>query len=130
MALAPNGRKPVPPIHAEVPASAGPSCNLREDDRIHIVDRLPEKASIRAITRELGRAPSTVSREGRRNGMPLRGDQRRWAYRPHSAHRRAKDRRPCPKPGKISQNPALQRPLESARWGRGAAVQAIRLPRG
>jgi transposase len=95
----PNGRKPAPPIHVEVPAS-GPSRYLREEDRIHIADRLREKASVRTIAAELGRSPSTVSREIRRNGMPLRADASRWAYRPHAAHRRAEQRRPRPRPGR------------------------------
>ncbi|MEU9488008.1 helix-turn-helix domain-containing protein [Streptomyces decoyicus] len=39
----------------------------REDERIHIAGRLREKASVRAITAELGRSPSTISREIRRS---------------------------------------------------------------
>ncbi|KIQ61757.1 integrase [Kitasatospora griseola] len=100
-------RKPVPPIHAEVPAS-GPSRYLREDDRVHIADRLREGAGVRTIAAELGRSPSTISREIRRNGMPLCGDASRWVYRPHAAHRRAERRRPRPKPGKIARHPELR----------------------
>ncbi|MFD7288696.1 helix-turn-helix domain-containing protein [Streptomyces sp. NPDC059863] len=37
---------------------------LSEHERIHIADRLGEKTSVAA---ELGRSPSTVSREIRRN---------------------------------------------------------------
>jgi transposase, IS30 family len=64
-----------------VPPS-GPSRYLREANRIRIADRLREKAAVRTIAAELGRSPSTVSREIRRSGMPLRGDASRWAYRP------------------------------------------------
>lgn len=100
-------------------SACGPSRYLREEDRIHIADRLREKASILQIDRELGRSPSTISREIHRNGMPLRGDASRWAYRPHAAQRRAEQRRPRPKPGKIGQNPGqrdfIQRHLEG-RW--------------
>ncbi|MFE3227624.1 IS30 family transposase [Nocardia sp. NPDC059228] len=103
----PNGRKPKPPIHVEVSA-CGPSRYLREDDRIHIADRLREKATIRQIATELGRRPSTISREIRRNGIPVHGNISRWAYRPHAAHRRAEARRPRPKPGKIGQNRQLR----------------------
>jgi len=46
-----------------------------EDERIHIADRFREKATVRAIAAELGRSPSTVSREIRRIGMPLPGDR-------------------------------------------------------
>ncbi|MFE3003441.1 helix-turn-helix domain-containing protein [Nocardia sp. NPDC059246] len=63
---------------------------------------------MRQIAAELGRSPSTISREIRRNGMPLRGNESRWAYRPHAAQRRAEARRPRPKPGKIGQNPRLR----------------------
>jgi transposase, IS30 family len=80
--------KPKPPIHVEASAP-GPSRYLREEDRIHIADRLREKASIRTIATELGRSPSTVSREIHRNGIALRGDTSQWAYRPQAAHRRA-----------------------------------------
>nr|WP_307787346.1 helix-turn-helix domain-containing protein [Streptomyces musisoli] len=52
---------PEPPAHPEEPV--GPSRCLTEADRIHIADRLRETASVRAITAELGRSPSAVSRE-------------------------------------------------------------------
>ncbi|MFH9424649.1 IS30 family transposase [Streptomyces sp. NPDC017529] len=73
-----NGRsadrrqKAAPPIHLVVPPS-GPSRFLREDERMHIADRLREKATVRAIAAELGRSPSTVSREIRRNRPPEAG---------------------------------------------------------
>ncbi|MFI0259905.1 IS30 family transposase [Streptomyces sp. NPDC017056] len=104
-----NSGKVEPPVRSEraaVPAT--PSRYLREDERIHIADRLREKASIRAIAAELGRSPSTISREIRRNGMPLRRDDYRWAYRPHAAQARAEARRPRPKPGKIGTCPRLR----------------------
>lgn len=84
-----NGRsadrrqKAAPPISAVVSPS-GPSRYLREADRIHIADRLREKATVRAIAAELGRSPSTVSREIRRNRHPGSGQ-----YRPHAAQARA-----------------------------------------
>ncbi|WP_405749297.1 helix-turn-helix domain-containing protein [Streptomyces sp. NBC_01411] len=49
-------------------SAPGPSRYLREVDRIHIADRLREKASIRTIAAELGRSPPTISREIHRNG--------------------------------------------------------------
>ncbi|MFJ9890524.1 helix-turn-helix domain-containing protein, partial [Streptomyces sp. NPDC091287] len=109
-----NGRgadrrqKAVPPISSVVPPS-GMSRHLREDERIHIADRLREKATVRAIAAELGRSPSTVSREIRRNRHPGNGQ-----YRPHAAQARADARRPRPKPRKILQDPGLR-----------AAVQAM-----
>lgn len=118
--------KPKPPIYREAPA-AGPSRYLREEDRIHIADRLREKASIRQIAAELGRSPSTVSREIRRNGARWSNGQ--WAYRPHAAHRRAEERRPRPKPGKIGQNPDLRAFIQQRlelRWSPEQICHALR----
>jgi IS30 family transposase len=97
------GRKAVPPIFGKAPPS-GRSRYLGEEDRVLIADRLGEKATVRAIAAELGRAPSTVSREIRRNRNP----SARVPYRPHAAQRRADDRKPRPKIGKIAANPELR----------------------
>ncbi|MFD7232851.1 helix-turn-helix domain-containing protein [Streptomyces sp. NPDC059881] len=69
----PPWRKPKPPITAEAPV-AEQSRHLREADRIHIADRLREKASIRQIAAELGRSPSTVSKESESVGLRLMRD--------------------------------------------------------
>ena len=112
-----NGRsadrrqKAAPPIRLVVPPS-GASRYLREDERIHIADRLREKVTVRAIAAELGRSPSTISREIRRNRTT--GTRGQWHYRPHAAQARADARRPRPKHRKISGNPEL-----------GDAVQAM-----
>ncbi|MFF4585573.1 IS30 family transposase [Streptomyces sp. NPDC001388] len=104
-----SGRsKAAPPINTVVPPSAAttppaPSRYLGEAERIHIADRLREKATVRAIAAELGRSPSTVSREIRRNRHPTNGQ-----YRPHAAQARADARRPRPKPGKIGRTPQLR----------------------
>ena len=109
-----NGRNPVgkhqgaPPLTAAEPPSQPPeplppSRYLREDDRILIADRRREGVSIRDIARELGRSPSTVSRELDRNAHPGTGD-----YRPHAAQRRCEERRPRPKTGKIGSSPELR----------------------
>jgi hypothetical protein len=71
---------------------AGPSRFLIEADRIHIADRLREMTPIRVIAAGLGRSPSTISREIRRNRHPVNGQ-----YRPHAAQARADARRPRPK---------------------------------
>ncbi|MFC9219726.1 helix-turn-helix domain-containing protein [Streptomyces hygroscopicus] len=53
------------------------------------------------IAAELGRSPSTISREIRRNlTVDPRGQRH---YRPYAAQSRADARRPRPKPGKIGQ---------------------------
>ncbi|WP_228003296.1 IS30 family transposase [Nocardia australiensis] len=58
--------------------------------------------SIRAIAAELGRSPSTISRELRRNTTSARG------YLPHSAHRASVARRLRPRDTKLSVNARLR----------------------
>ncbi|PVD04472.1 IS30 family transposase [Streptomyces sp. CS014] len=120
----PSGRqKAAPPARPVVPPSAS-SRYLCEADRIHIADRLREKATIRAIAAELGRSPSTVSREIRRNRHPGNGQ-----YRPFAAQARADDRRPRPKPRKISQNPELRAAVQAGLdelWSPEQICQALR----
>lgn len=124
-----NGRnasgnnKAAPPIRAVVPLSA-PSRYLCEADRIHIADRLRERATVRAIAAELGRSPSTVSREIRRNRHPVNGQ-----YRPYAAQARADARRPRPRPGKIGRNPELRDFVQDhldQRWSPEQICQALR----
>jgi transposase, IS30 family len=59
---------------------------LSQEERIEIADLRQQGLSIRQIAEELGRAPSTVSRELRRNAAT-------GGYRPFEAHRRATARR-------------------------------------
>lgn len=110
-------------------APSGPSRYLSEADRIHIADRLREKTSLREIARELGRSPSTIRREVRRNGIALRGHRSRWAYRPHAAQRRAEHRRPRPKAGKIGESSELRDFIQthlSLRWSPEQISHALR----
>lgn len=60
---------------------------LSQDERIEIADLHQAGVSMRAIARRLGRSPSTISRELRRNTDAGRG------YRPFDAHRHATLRR-------------------------------------
>lgn len=101
-----QGRRPLPPAR-KATAVCDPSRYLREDERIHIADRLREKATIRQIAVELGRSPSTISREIRRNRTVLH-DYGTWYYRPHAAHARADARRPRPKARRVSGNEELR----------------------
>jgi IS30 family transposase len=55
---------------------------LSQDERIEIADLRHAELSIRQIAYQLGRAPSTISRELRRNATAS-------GYRPFEAHRRA-----------------------------------------
>ncbi|MCY0938663.1 IS30 family transposase [Streptomyces sp. H34-S4] len=127
-----NGRsadrrqKAAPPIRTVVPPSRV-SRYLREDERIHIADRLREKATVRAIAAELGRGPSTVSRETRRNRTA--GTRGTWHYRPHAAQARADARRPRPKTRKISENRELRDAVQAVldeKWSPEQICQALR----
>lgn len=121
-----SGRsRSAPPIHPVVPAVKVSSRYLGEADRIHIADRLREKATIRTIASELGRSASTISREVRRNRHPVSGD-----YRPYAAQTRADSRRPRPKVGKIAANPRLWGFIQERlglRWSPEQICQALRL---
>ncbi|MGH3988418.1 MAG: IS30 family transposase [Pseudonocardiaceae bacterium] len=129
-----NGRRPSGGDKGALPvrrplAQQGPSRYLRESDRIYIADRLREKASVRQIAVGLGRSPSTISREIRRNGMALRGDVSRWVYRPYAAQARADARRPRPKITKIGSNRRLRDFIQqglSLRWSPEQICQALK----
>jgi IS30 family transposase len=74
---------------------------LSQDERIEIADLRRVGLSIRQIAAKLGRAPSTVSRELRRNS------RRDGAYRPFEAHRWAVVRRARRHRRRIETNPDL-----------------------
>jgi IS30 family transposase len=116
-------REPMP-----VPASGQTRSRfLSERERIHIADRLREKASIRSIAAELDRSPSTISREIRRNRTV--SPRLQWHYRPFAAQARADARRPRPKPRKISQNPELRQAVQAGldqRWSPEQICHALR----
>ena len=87
---------------------------LSEDERVRIADLRRAGEGVRAIARELGRDPATVSRELRRNVDP-----RSSAYRPHAAQRLAEQRRARPKTGKLVAD------VELRRFVRGQAEAAV-----
>jgi transposase, IS30 family len=70
---------------------------LSEEERVRIADLRRGGAGVRAIAERLGRSPSTVSRELRRNRDPGSGQ-----YRPFTAHKLAAARRLRPRAGKIA----------------------------
>ena len=91
---------------------------LSEDERIQIADRFRTGHSIRSIANELGRAPSTVSREIRRNRHTS------GSYRPHYAQKKARLRRQRQRPGKIERYPALKTCIQALldRWWSPALI--------
>jgi IS30 family transposase len=76
---------------------------LGEDERVVTADRYLAGYSIRTIAGELGRSPSTISREIRRNRFAGTG-----VYYPFDAQRKAAARRARPKTGKLTHNPELR----------------------
>ena len=75
---------------------------LSLDEREEISRGLSVRHSLRAIARQLGRAPSTISREVIRNGGSA-------AYRAAASDQAAWDRALRPKPCKLACHPALRR---------------------
>ena len=82
---------------------------LSEDERVQIADLRQAGAGVRAIAERLGRSPSTISRELRRNRDPGSG-----RYRPFTAHKLAAQRRA--RPGR-ARSPATRRCARSCRTG-------------
>ena len=74
---------------------------LSQDERLEIADLRRAGLSIRQIADKIDRAPSTVSRELRRNS------RRDGAYRPFEAHRWAVMRRARRHPRRVDTNPEL-----------------------
>ncbi len=122
-----NGRNPTGREvgAARIAASRSvPGRYLNEDERLHIADRHRERATVRQIAAELGRDPSTISRELRRNAHPVSGD-----YRPHAAQARAEARRPRPKISKIAAGAALRQAVQDGldlKWSPEQIVRRLR----
>jgi IS30 family transposase len=74
---------------------------LSQDERIEIADLRHVGLSIRQVAARLGRAPSTISRELRRNATANQG------YRPFEAHRRATARRARHHQRRVDTSPEL-----------------------
>jgi IS30 family transposase len=93
--------------------------SLTEFEREHIGLRLVQAAGVRQIARELGRAPSTISREIKRNGFTRDGYYRdgrpkgRWRYRGLLAQSRAEQSRRRPKQRKLASCPELAEQVQT-----------------
>jgi transposase, IS30 family len=97
---------------------------LSQDERIEIAELRHAGLSIRQIAHRLGRAPSTVSRELRRNATGSRG------YRPFDAHRRATARRARNHRRRIEANGELRQlvaELLAQRWSPQQISRHLRL---
>ena len=95
---------------------------LSEDQRVAIADLRRSGMGVRAIATELGRAPSTISRELRRNR------DGRGQYRPFTAQRMAAQRRSRPDRGKLIADATLRgmvAGLLAQRWSPEQIAQAL-----
>lgn len=88
---------------------------LSEEERVQLADLRKAGHTIRAIAAVLGRAPSTISRELRRNSG------RTGVYRPFHAQKLARVRRSRVRPGKIAANPVLRQRIEELICASGGA---------
>jgi IS30 family transposase len=88
---------------------------LSFSEREEIALGLAAKRSVRSIARDLGRSPSTVSREVARN----RGRAHTWRYRASTGQDRADRAARRPKQAKLAGNPRLREQVRAglrARW--------------
>jgi transposase, IS30 family len=97
---------------------------LSEQERIQIADLLSAKVTVRGIAEELGRAPSTISREIRRNRDP---DGR---YRPHHAEHAARLRACKPRKRRIAVDGVLAETVQrllAKRWSPEQVARELRV---
>src|SRR3954464_14904220 len=95
--------------------------NLSFSEREEIAVLLARGCGVRAIARQLGRAPSTISRELQRNAAVRTG---RLEYRASTAQTHADRRARRPKPAKLAVNPRLRAYVQDRLSG------AVRRPDG
>lgn len=97
---------------------------LSEDERVRLADLVRQGAGVRTIAQDLGRSPSTVSRELRRNR-----DEATGRYRPFAAQQRAVERRARPGRGKLRRDPRLTAFVQdrlTTKWSPEQIASALR----
>lgn len=112
-----------PPVKITEPKPRSPRY-LSERERIRIADLLAAKMTVRGIAGEIGRSPSTVSREIRRNSDP---DGR---YRPHHAEHAARERTRRPRTRKVTVDAVLAgvvARLLAKRWSPEQVAHELRI---
>lgn len=113
---------PIVRVVAESTAS-GASWFLSEEERVIIADLHHAGVSVRAIAARLERAPSTISRELRRNTLA------NGTYRPFRAQELARRRRTRPRCSKLALNPRLRGEIQAMmlkRWSPGQITRQLR----
>jgi IS30 family transposase len=112
----------MPPTHLAVSANLPSGRYLTFREREDIAIELAKGLGIRAIARKLGRSPSTISREVRRNAATRSGT---LDYRASAAQWHADRAARRPRPGKLATNPALRKYVEEHLAGRITDGQGV-----
>jgi len=97
---------------------------LSEQERIQIADLRAARMSVRRIAEQMGRAPSTISREIRRNSDP---DGR---YRPHQAEQAARRRAGKPRKRRVAVDGVLAEVVQrllAKRWSPEQVAHELRV---
>ena len=112
----------MPPTH--LAPSVGPPSGryLSFREREDIALELAKETGIRAIARKLGRSPSTISREVRRNAATRGGSLN---YRASAAQWHADREARRPRPGKLATNPVLREYVEARLAGKIANARGV-----
>jgi IS30 family transposase len=111
------------PVNTAEPKPRSPRY-LSEHERIQIADLLAAKKSVRAIAEQLGRAPSTISREIRRNRDPD------GPYRPHHAEQAARRRACKPRTRRLAVDGVLAEVVQgllAKRWSPEQVAHELRV---
>ncbi len=112
----------MPPTHLTPAAALPKNRNLTFQDREEIALECARGTGVRAIARKLGRAPSTVSREIRRNSATRGGD---FDCRAITAQWHADRAARRPRAGKLATNPVLRDYVEDRLAGLIATPDGI-----
>lgn len=112
----------MPPTHLAPtsPQLTGRFLTFSEREEIAIL--LAKGLGVCAIARNLGRSPSTISRELRRNAATRSG---RFEYRASAAQWHAERAAQRPRQGKLASNPALRKYVEERLSGQIANAEGI-----
>jgi IS30 family transposase len=102
-----------------MPASPLSGRYLSREERYELARLRESGLSVRKAAARMGRSPSTVSRELRRNAGP--GG---LAYQPERAQRLARERQARPKPSRISRDPRLRAAVQGMLERRHSPEQA------
>ena len=115
----------MPPTQLAFHAPALSGRYLTFSEREEIALRLADNQGVREIARHLGRAPSTISREIRRNASTRSGS---FTYRASTAQWHAERSRMRPKASKLTSHPELRRYVQERLAGVITAPDGTAVP--